>query len=890
MNQQMKYDSPREASKETGHPGNMQAGYGKLLDDYEIEDDPQVDSNDPFYDNLALHLPSSVLDKIGSELTELIESDDLSRQKWLRVCLDGIDYLGLGGDRVKNTVNYKPTDIYAPTLMTSGQQVASSLFARFFPPNGFCQTEIMGFKDEENEDQATRICEGMEELTKNIMPEYKANKKQSFIWMVFCGSVFTKVYMDKLRNKPAAPFIRPDDVIIDALATSLDDAERITHRFYISERILDEYIQNDIWRDTDIEANEVDQNKSLKAKIDTKTQGNPVNDDIIKSYAFDETMCYLDLDSYSSIGGHSSGLKCPYLVVKDHNSDAIVGIYRHWDPDDKLYKPKEYLIQHKFFPGFNVYGLGLFHLCLGLARAETDLLQQLILAAKYSNNAALMMATGLKSERSQLDINPGSLVQFQTFEKTIGDAIQPFPFKEPSSIYLDLMNICSTAIHDRAITNQMKPDDIPSNVSTTTMMGIMSLMQIQESALLNDLYDSFRKEFQLLFTIFGEWLPDTHYPFLVPGGERVLMKKDFSPNIAIRPIVDPNQSSQTFQLVTNEAVMGLATQNPELYNMRAVHVRMLKSMKIDDIDSIMVPEEPEDPPPLDPVTENTYVTSGQPIKAYKIQDHEAHSIVHQDMIVQLMNQQEGGQTDNGAFIAALQSHIREHANFAYVLEMEHRMNKELPDDPTELSPKEQNKIAKEAAEVIINQQQEQMQNQPPPIDPNQVVMEELRVEQFKTEAKMQEAQNKLQIEQQRLMQDDQRNQAQFGLDQAKLDIERQKLMNDQQHFELEKMKLETQLQIEQMKLQMQQREQDIKLQLGAQDIEAEDRKTASMIESKAYEATLRHEDASDKEVEYAKIQADREKATLDAEVKSYSATLDFNKEEVNPNGQGSIQI
>jgi len=123
-----------------------------------------------------------------------------------------------------------------------------------------------------------------------------------------------------------------------------------------------------------------------------------------------------------------------------------------------------------------------------------------------------------------------------------------------------------------------------------------------------------------------------------------------------------------------------------------------------------------------------------------------------------------------------------------------------------------------------------------------------------------------------------------------LDIERQKLMNDQQHFELEKMKLETQLQIEQMKLQMQQREQDIKLQLGAQDIEAEDRKTASMIESKAYEATLRHEDASDKEVEYAKIQADREKATLDAEVKSYSATLDFNKEEVNPNGQGSIQI
>ena len=850
-----------------------QENFAKDVGDFEFESDPNYGKYDDFYENLAFHYDDSILDKIGRDIKEMVDKDEQDREGWLSIQKQGIQHMGLGNARSQLDDQSDTTNIYAPSLTTSSVQVANSLYSKFFPPNGFCQTTILGSTDEELEDMADRIKDGMTELVDNIMPEYKPDRKQGFLWMVSCGSIFVKPYIDKLRNKPAAPFIRPEDIIVNSTATCLEDAERITHRFQLSKRIVDQYFSAGLWKERTLEVSEVQTNMpSYQANADTGVRDS--DDDEDKRYSFDETLWYMNMDDYDRTLHVDRTEQHPYIVVRDRMSDRVVAIYRHWDPEDKLFKAKQHIIQHRFMPGFNIYGLGIFQLCLGLARAETDLFQQLIKALRLSNNPALLMATGLKSERSQYDTTPGGLTMFQTFDKTIGDSLMPAPFKEPSPMYLDLLDRITKTINDRCITNQMRPEDIPTNVSTTTMMGIMSLMQIQESALMNELYDSFKKEFQILFTLFGEWLPDEEYPFLVPGAERKIMKTDFTSNIAIRPTVDPNQASQTFQLVTNEALLQLAQSQPELYNMRFIHKRILTSMNINNIDEIMTPEE-QDPLPIDPVSENMHIRMGEPVKAYKIQDHDAHIMVHSDMLMRLKADQEN---DNSEAIGALESHIREHKNFAYLLEMERASGKEIPENPEELTPTQQNKIAKDVAETLAERQEEFAANNPPPIDPNQVVMEELRVEmeklnleKIKAEMKAQEAQAKMNIEMQRMQIDAQVKQAELALGERKE-------INEEKRIEIELMRIR----IEEQKLQLLMREQDVKLQLGIGELEVEDKKRASMMESKAYDATLRYDNQSDKEVEYAKIQADRDKAELDAEVKSYDATLDFNKEEVNP--------
>jgi hypothetical protein len=165
----------------------------------------------------------------------------------------------------------------------------------------------------------------------------------------------------------------------------------------------------------------------------------------------------------------------------------------------------------------------------------------------------------------------------------------------------------------------------------------------------------------------------------------------------------------------------------------------------------IVPVE-EDMKPLDPVTENMNIMRGKPVKAFLIQDQEAHLAVHMTAmrdpkIAQVMGQNPQAQ----AIMAAAQAHIMEHVAFQYRKEIEKMLGAALPpmkdedkdeEDVRELPPEVEAQLAQLVAQAAAKllqkntaetqQQQAQQQAQDPLI---QMQQQELKIKESEVQRK-----------------------------------------------------------------------------------------------------------------------------------------------------------
>jgi len=113
---------------------------------------------------------------------------------------------------------------------------------------------------------------------------------------------------------------------------------------------------------------------------------------------------------------------------------------------------------------------------------------------------------------------------------------------------------------------------------------------------------------------------------------------------------------------------------------------MLEVLGIQDAEKI-VPTE-DDHKPKDPVSENMALITGEPVKAFLYQDHEAHITTHiaaakNPEIQEMMKQNPNAK----AVMAAMAAHVSEHLAFAYRAKIEKELGVELP-GPEEVLPED----------------------------------------------------------------------------------------------------------------------------------------------------------------------------------------------------------
>jgi hypothetical protein len=240
--------------------------------------------------------------------------------------------------------------------------------------------------------------------------------------------------------------------------------------------------------------------------------------------------------------------------------------------------------------------------------------------------------------------------------------------------------------------------------------------------------------------------------------------------VDVIPVSDPNSATMAQRIMQYQAVMQLAQQAPQIYDLPMLHRQMIEVLGIKNADKL-VPVD-DDMTPRDPVSENMAFLNGKPTKAFIYQDHDAHIAVHTSMMQDpLLMAQIGQNPQAQKMMAEIQAHLSEHLAFAYRKQVEEQLGVPLP-PPDEPLPEAaevmlSKLVAKGAQQVLAAskgkaaQQQAQQQMQDPIM---QMQMQELQIRKQEADIKALKVKGDLQLKAEELSLKARENAAKTGED------------------------------------------------------------------------------------------------------------------------------
>jgi hypothetical protein len=243
-----------------------------------------------------------------------------------------------------------------------------------------------------------------------------------------------------------------------------------------------------------------------------------------------------------------------------------------------------------------------------------------------------------------------------------------------------------------------------ANSPVGTTLAILERTLKVMSAVQARVHYSMKQELKLLKGIIRDYTPE-EYSYEPDEGSRLAKQSDYD-NVDVIPVSDPNAATMSQKVVQYQAVLQLAQQAPQLYNLAKLHRQMLEVLGIKNAEKLVKLE--EDKKPEDPITENMNIINMKPVKAFYYQDHQAHIQVHMNAIQDPKIGQLIGQNPNAQAIqAAAMAHINEHLGFEYKKQMEQLIGVPLPDaeDENEI-PKDLevriSQMAAQASDMLLN--------------------------------------------------------------------------------------------------------------------------------------------------------------------------------------------
>jgi hypothetical protein len=387
----------------------------------------------------------------------------------------------------------------------------------------------------------------------------------------------------------------------------------------------------------------------------------------------------LDLPGFES----EDGVALPYVVTFVRHSNEVLSIRRNWAENDETRTKINHFAVYNYLPGMGFYGFGLIHLIGGIAKSATGILRQLVDAGTVSNLPGGLKSRGLRIKGDDSPIQPGEFRDVDVPGGSIRDNISFLPYKEPSNVLYQLLGTIVEEGRRFASISEMNVGDMKQDAPVGTTLALLERSQKVMSAVQARLHASMKVEFRILAQLIKDYMP-AEYPYEMDGeGTRT---EDYSDTVDVLPVSDPNSTTMAQRIMQYQAALQLAQGQPQIYDMPALHRKMLYTLGIKDADAI-IPNK-EDFKPTDPVSENMAILNGKPVKAFLSQDHESHIAVHTMAMQDPQIQQLVGQSPNaGAIQAAAAAHVQEHLAFAYRRKIEEQLGAPLP-SPEDVLPED----------------------------------------------------------------------------------------------------------------------------------------------------------------------------------------------------------
>jgi len=588
-----------------------------------------------FDGNLAEVLSDQELSEISSYVTQSYEDDKSSREDWEDTYSKGLDLLGLRYE-VRTEPFQGASGVIHPILNEAVTQFQSSAYKELLPSNGPVKTKIIGETTLEIEKKADRVKEFLNYQIMYVMEEYEPEFDQMLYYLGNAGSAFKKIYYDQQLDRPVSKFIPAEDLVVPYTATNLRSADRVTHEISMSTNDARKQQVDGFFRDIELMPEEVGDESSVKEKYSKLEGRKPSYSDNDRELTLLECHCYLDLEDFPDIGADNepTGIKLPYIVTVCKDNGEVLAIRRNYMQNDVKKTKIEYFAHYKFSPGLGFYGFGLIHLLGNLSRTATSTLRQLIDAGTLSNLPAGFKARGLRIADDENPVQPGEFRDVDVPGGDLKNALLPLPYKEPSSTLFQLMGFVIASAEKFVGTQELGFEGNQSgDMPVGTTVALLERGSKVISAVHKRLYASMRIELKLLAKLFAEVSPQqAKYPYAVGKGVSPnIFSEDFSPEIDVLPVSDPNIFSMSQRIMLAQEQLKLAMAMPEMHNMYESFRRLYSALGVDNIDELL--KRPEEPTPKNPALENgkaTLVITGgaEPPQAFPEQDHDSHIAAH----------------------------------------------------------------------------------------------------------------------------------------------------------------------------------------------------------------------------------------------------------------------
>ena len=733
------------------------------------------DLEEEFSANLADDMDERILKSLGSELLSEYKKDRTSRKDWEEAYIKGLDLLG-----TNYTEQSKPfkgaSGVTHPLLAESVTQFQASAYKELLPSDGPVRTSVVGLRTPATEQQAQRVKEYMNYLLMERMEDYTTDMDQMLFYLPLSGSTFKKIYYDEFLQRPCSKFIPAEDVVGPYYASDLKDAGRITHVIKMTENDINKKMAAGFYRDIDLP-------KPQQKKDEVQDAINKLDGmkDTYSDYIYNilEMHVDLNLDDYENFDKKiKKGIKIPYIVTLDEGSGEILSIYRNYSADDPNFTRIEYFVHFKFLPGLGFYGFGLIHMIGGLSRAATIALRQLIDAGTLKNLPAGFKSRGLRVRDDDQPIQPGEFRDVDAPGGNIRDQFFQLPFTEPSPTLFQLLGFVVNAGTKFAQITDLSTGNDTQNRAVGTTIALMERGSRVMTGVHKRCYYAMRLEFKILARLCSEYLPP-EYPYDVYGANRMIKQLDFDNRVDILPVADPNIMSMAQRVTLAQTQLQIAQSNPQLHNVYEAYRRVYEALGTKQIDTLMKPP-PKPPQPMDPAKENARALQMQLLTAFEFQDHDAHIAAHTTFMASRMVQ------INPMVYANLQSHVSDHISFKAQKEVKEQFAQDQnllslqQTDPQQFQIAFDNAVATAVAEIteslVVGEMQAQANKQDPlvrikqqEVDLRAMDMQRKENEvRFKQDQENQRQANKLNLEYDRLAQQDEQSDKRLDIAERKL--------------------------------------------------------------------------------------------------------------------------
>lgn len=499
--------------------------------------------------NLAKDLDKDVLNKVGEDAKRGFELDLLSREDWER---DLDDWINLAKQvrEVKSHPWLNASNVKYPLLSTAAMQFAARAYPSLVPDNGqIVKSWVIG-KDATGEklEKADRVSQFMSYQLMHEMDNWDEEMDKMLMMLPIVGTLFKKTYYDKTEDKIVSKLVLPKNLVVNYWTKSLNDCERISEIIPMSQRVLTERKNAEIYLDIDL--------------------GDPVLPESSPqqgSTTVDETTPYEIIEQHTFCDLDDSGYAKPYIVTFERQTGKVLRISHRYRQNDIVtndkgkvirIKPMQMYTKFGFVPnpdgGFYDIGFGIL---LGpLNESVNTIINQLVDSGTLNNLQSGFIGKGLRLKMGDARFQPGEWKPVNATGDDLRKQIVPLPAKEPSNVLFELMGTLITSGKELASVAEIFVGKMPgqNTPATTTMASIEQGMKVF-TAVYKRIFRSLAEEFDKIFELNGQYLDPNYYVQIldISVGPDDFDKTSYD----ICPGADPSAMSKTEKLTKAQGLM-----------------------------------------------------------------------------------------------------------------------------------------------------------------------------------------------------------------------------------------------------------------------------------------------------------------------------------------------